>query len=164
MNLIKKHLIEVAYQELSEHRVEKFTLTKLAKLADVSRNTIYNNFVCLDYIYKGILEEIIVKEISEGCNSSDELLINIVEYISKHRVLCMNLYYHTMVILKVSDIIRFINNWFSSYDENQLSENKYMSGCFIIILRDWFDSDLKADDKAIVAELLDYNKILKRVG
>ena len=95
MSLTKKHLIETTYREFSSRRIDKFTLVELAQKATVSRSTIYNNFGGLEFVYKDLVEKIILEEITRDCRSYEEWIKNLVAYIYDNKLLCLNLYRQT---------------------------------------------------------------------
>ncbi|AKP02284.1 hypothetical protein ABB44_00745 [Companilactobacillus farciminis] len=108
MSLTKQHLIETIYQEFSSRRIEKFTLVELSQKATVCRSTIYNNFGSLEYVYKDLIEKVILKEITRDCQSYEELIKNLVTYIYDNKMLCLNLYRQTVPFINQEHVHRQI--------------------------------------------------------
>lgn len=90
MNLTVDHLIQTTYKEFSNHRIERFTLTDLSGISKIHRNSIYYHFNDIAHLYRVIFERVILKEITENCKTTDELLKRTVKYIDKHRIFCLN--------------------------------------------------------------------------
>ena len=99
---------ETIYQEFSSRRIEKFTLVELSQKATVCRSTIYNNFGSLEYVYKDLIEKVILKEITRDCQSYEELIKNLVTYIYDNKMLCLNLYRQTVPFINQEHVHRQI--------------------------------------------------------
>lgn len=165
MNLTAKHLIDTAYKEFSSHRIEQFTIMDLSRKSKVSRGSIYYHFECIDCLYKAILDQIIEK-VTDGCNSSDDLLIGIVNYIAENKNLCLNLYYQNVITVRDGDIIKELNKLILKYDKidsSKKTERGYLIGVFLVIIRNWLDDNLSTDKDIIIKDLLNYNRLLKSI-
>ena len=162
MNLTIDHLIQTTCNELSSRRIERFTLSDLSKLAGTSRSSIYYHFGSIEYLYKAILEQIILENITEGCTSSDELFVRFVTYVSENRNLCLNLYFQTNMMVKNEHRIKALNKLLMKYDNNDHSDKTYMIASFLYTLKNWFDNNLNQDKQYIIDELLAYNRFMKQ--
>lgn len=164
MNLTMNHLIQTICKEFSSHRIERFTLSDLAKLSGTSRGSIYYHFSSIDQLYKEVLENIILKEITDGCESSDELFVRSVTYIMENQNLCLNLYYQTAMLVKDEHRTKVLNELLMKYDIADQSHQMYMIASFIYTFKHWFDSNLKLDKQQIIDELLNYNQRFKQLS
>ncbi|WP_057881276.1 TetR/AcrR family transcriptional regulator [Companilactobacillus kimchiensis] len=163
MNLTVNHLIQTVFKEFSKHRVERFTMKDLAQIADISRSSIYRYFDCIDYVYKEVFERLILKEITQDCQSSDELIERFVNYVHDNETFCLNLYYRTALMLRTEHIIKVLNELIFKYDQKDHSDKWYMIGGFICTLEDWFNGNLKRDKQLVINDLLSYNSVIKSV-
>ncbi|KRK91564.1 TetR/AcrR family transcriptional regulator [Companilactobacillus futsaii] len=166
MSLTKQHLIETIYQEFSSRRIKKFTLVELSQKATVSRSTIYNNFGSLEYVYKDLIEKVILKEITRDCQSYEELINNLVAYIYNNKMLCLNLYRQTVPFIDQEHIYRQIMEDFSQiliqYNHEKVISKVAMEA-FILMLRKQFDNNLKANQIEMTEILVKYEHFLFNV-
>lgn len=166
MSLTKKHLIETTYREFSSRRIDKFTLVELAQKATVSRSTIYNNFGSLEYVYKDLIEKIILKEITRGCQSYEELIKNLVTYIYDNKMLCLNLYRQTIPFINQEHVHRQIIEDFSKiliqYNQEKEVSNVAMDA-LILMLKKQFDNNLRTNQIEMTEILVKYGHFLFNV-
>jgi len=162
MHLTMNHLIQTTCKEFSSRRIERFTLSDLAKLSGTSRGSIYYHFSSMEQLYKKVLESIILKEITDGCETSDELFIRSVTYVTNNQNLCLNLYYQTTMLVKDEHRSKVLNELLMKYDVDDQSSQIYMMASFLYTFKNWFDNNLKSDKQQIINELLSYNQIIKQ--
>lgn len=161
MNLTVDHLIQTTYKEFSNHRIERFTLTDLSRISKIHRNSIYYHFNDIAHLYRVIFERVILKEITENCKTTDELLKRTVKYIDKHRIFCLNMYNHGALNADFTNIVVFLDEVIFKYREKNSSKRGSLIGGFLVILNCWFDNDLRDDSQKICNDLLEYNRFLR---
>jgi len=164
MNMTTNHLIQTICDEFSSRRIERFTLSDLAKLSGTSRGSIYYHFSSMDQLYKEILEQVILKEITDGCKTSDELFVRSVTYVMNNQNLCLNLYYQTVMLVNDEHRIKALNGLLMKYDIADQSHQMYMIASFIYTFKNWFDNNLNLDKQQIIDELLNYNQKFKQLS
>lgn len=166
MSLTKKHLIETIYQEFSSRRIEKFTLVELSQKATVCRSTIYNNFGGLEYVYKDLIEKIILKEITRDCQSYEELIKNLVTYIYDNKMLCLNLYHQIVPFINQEHVHRQIVEDFGKvliqYNQEKVI-SKVALDAFILMLKKQFDNNLRTNQIEMIEILVKYGHFLFNV-
>lgn len=166
MSLTKKHLIETTYREFSSRRIDKFTLVELAQKATVSRSTIYNNFGGLEFVYKDLVEKIILEEITRDCRSYEEWIKNLVAYIYDNKLLCLNLYRQTMPFINQEHVHRRIMENFGKilvqYNQEKMI-SKVALDAFILMLKKQFDNNLKTNRLEMTEALVKYGHFLFNV-
>lgn len=151
MNLTVDHLTQTVYQEFSKRKINKFTMIELARIAQLSRSTIYYYFEDMNQIYKSVFNNIVLADITRNCQSSDDFLERTINYIALHKTFCLNLYYKTALVRSNQHAINLLDEQLSRFDQG--SNNYNAIAIYICTIDDWFKDDLARDKSQILNDL-----------
>lgn len=163
MNLTVQHVLQTIYKEFSNRRVEQFTLADLSRLSKVSRNAIYYNFECLDYVYKAAYEQMILNNIIEESKTMEEFFTKLVDYIADNKNFCLSLYKCTALIVSNKQILAALNKILMHYGEKDYSDREHMIISFIYIIKTWLDGGLCGDKQKVINDLTSYMRFIRKI-
>lgn len=153
-----KYLLEVLEDQLSQKKVDKFTMADLIRSSGVKRGTIYYHFSDLNDVYDTYIENLLSKQ---TMNSLDEQINELVNFIYSEKTLCLNLYKLTWTKLRRTHLLNILNKSFQQYGLCNEEQGSYLVGGFLFILVDWFDNDLRDSNEEVSRKLLSYIEFIK---
>jgi len=162
MNLTVDHLINVFCTELSSQRVKRFTMSNLIRASEYHKSTVYRYFRDIDHLQRVTYQILFIDEIMLKSDSFEELIENLVTYISENKVLCLNLYYLIGTTNSPEYIIKSLQDQISRFDIGNDIERFYMLSGFIRTISSWFKDELKLDKEIIITELLMYKHLIQQ--
>lgn len=163
MNLTKQQVLQAIYKEFSSRKVERFTLSDLSRISDVSRNSIYYNFECLDYVYKAAYEQMILTETIENSKTIEDFFTNLITCMAKNKNFCLSLYHCTSMIVDDKQLLTALNKILMYYGERDYSNKEYLIMSFIYIIKAWLDKGLRGDEQKIIMNLKAYMRLIRKM-
>lgn len=164
INLTQQHLFSTATQALSSRVMMKYTITDLERQSQKGRSVIYYHFECMDDFYFELFEKYIIREVTKGCNSYEELVVSVVDFILSNKNLCINLA-NLSTILKRSDyLVRKFAICFNQFEipNNTIDETQHhLLGGIVHTLQTWFEKDLKLSRSEMIDQLQEQGDLLR---
>lgn len=154
MNLTVNHLTQTVFNEFSRRKINKFSIKELSRTANLSRSTIYYYFEDINQVYKEVFYNIVLKEITDGCTSTDDFIKRTVNYIEEHKNFCLNLYYLTSLWRNHQHAINLLSEILPEIEGYEESNNYNAITSYICTIDDWFKEDLSRSKEVILGDLL----------
>ncbi|WP_099974474.1 TetR/AcrR family transcriptional regulator [Lactobacillus terrae] len=163
MNLTREYLLDIVEKELSDNLRDKFTITELVNISDLSRSTVYYHFESLEEVYKSLFNERILPNIIVKNLSLRPIVEGLIDYIVNNKKICLNVYRLTSDMNRRDYIISLVNQAFYKYElgEDKInSHRRYLIGGFVFILYSWFEDNLSTDSVDIKKQVHSFFEML----
>lgn len=164
INLTQKHLFSTAKESLSSRMMTKYTITDLERQSQKGRSVIYYHFECMEDFYFELFEKYIIGEITKGCNSYEELVVSVVDYILSNKTLCINLANLSTILKKPDYLLTKFATCFNRYEmpDSAMDETQHhLLGGLVHTVQTWFEKDLKLGRTEMIDQLLEQGYLLR---
>jgi len=160
MNLTLDHLINVFFEELSSHRVKRFTMTDLIKASSFHKSTVYRYFRDMSQVHIMVYQTLIIDEVMMQSDSFEEMIIALVSYINENKIFCSNLYDLVDAANKRKYFVQSLYKQLIRFEIGNDIEKYYLVSGFILTLDEWFKSSLSKEKGIIIDELFMYKGLI----
>jgi len=162
MNVTVDHLIQTIHKELSSRQVERFTMTDLIKVSNVTRSTVYYYFESIDDLYMATFQELIMNRAIQESTSFEDFIFKFVSNIADNKLFCLNFYRLTKMIHRRNFLISNLNKQLLRFELITTDGPIHIIGGFCFIIIDWFDNNLEVDREVIIEELYLYKQMIQK--
>ncbi|WP_125769319.1 TetR-like C-terminal domain-containing protein [Companilactobacillus furfuricola] len=118
----------------------------------------------MEDFYFELFEKYIIGEITKGCNSYDELVVSVVDYILSNKTLCLNLANLSMILKKPDYLLTKFANCFKRYElpEGAMDEAQHhLLGGLVHTVQTWFEKDLNVAREEMIDQLIEQGDLLR---